>query len=79
MQDILLHTLEKVETELGNNNLKEAEYLASIALRMDPNNLYSLHIMGVIKGLLGQPKEACSYFYKAIKSNVDDPKLLFNY
>jgi tetratricopeptide (TPR) repeat protein len=79
MQNFLLHTLKKIEAELENNNLDAAEHLATTALKIDPRNFYTLQLIGVISGLRGDPKSACSYFHKAMKINPNDPKILFNY
>ncbi|NES03559.1 MAG: tetratricopeptide repeat protein, partial [Okeania sp. SIO2F4] len=60
-------------------NLKLAAKICKKILERDRQNWQSLHLLGVIAGLEGQPKEAVLYFDKAVKLNPNNAEIYSNF
>ncbi|MGD1704868.1 tetratricopeptide repeat protein, partial [Dapis sp. BLCC M229] len=59
-------------------NLKLAKKICHQILERDTENWRLLHLLGVITGLEGQPKEAVSYLAQAVKLNPNNPEIHSN-
>ncbi|GGA05085.1 tetratricopeptide repeat protein [Okeania sp. KiyG1] len=59
-------------------NLKLATKICHKILERERENSRSLHLLGVIAGLEGQPKEAISYLTQAVKLNPNNPEIHSN-
>ncbi|MGK7922173.1 MAG: tetratricopeptide repeat protein [Trichodesmium sp.] len=59
-------------------NLKLAAKICQNILETDRKNLRPLHLLGVISGLEGQPKEAISDLTQAVKLNPNNPEINSN-
>ncbi|NET28231.1 tetratricopeptide repeat protein [Okeania sp. SIO1I7] len=59
-------------------NLKLAAKICHKILERDGENSRSLHLLGVIAGVEGQPKEAISYLTQAVQLNPNNPEIHSN-
>jgi tetratricopeptide (TPR) repeat protein len=57
----------------------DADLIISKVLKLDQKNFHALQLKGLVLGIKGDHRNACSYFKKAMKINDCDPQLLFNY
>ena len=63
---------------LQNSSPVEAEKILLKILNLDPNNLPTLEILGVIAGSKGKHAESVNYLAKAVKIDPNNPSLHYN-
>lgn len=63
---------------LQANDLNQAESLLKVMLVATPNNSDALHLMGVVCGMQGRPKDALSFFQQCLALAPENAMLRFN-
>jgi predicted O-linked N-acetylglucosamine transferase (SPINDLY family) len=70
--------LTKATSNYQDGKLDEAEDILFGIIKYQPKNFDALHILGIVKGLRNQHREALDFFKKALRINPNNPYLSLN-